>query len=446
MMKMDEQPGLAVSRGLACQHRRPFQTAAPMALIPLPAGAVEPRGWLRDRCLAARDGYTGHMDEVHEDFRHAWAADYTMKGERLSQWSLGAWPYEGGGYWFDGLVRLAFALNDEGLKRQALARLGVVADRMNDNGVSFLWWLDRKCSDDVTAAIGSDGKGWPIWANGLFGRALAAGVAASGNPHLAQALEAGYADVAPWHRQYSNVWPALEAWSWTGNATIRTALTEVFSRHDENRYRRLPDPTPGVERDEHGMFFNEFALFGALGYLWTGDRSLYDIAVGWYAFVAREALQPHGVIVSDEHYGPSGAFRGTETCAVAAHLWSRLVLLMAGGDGAMADQNERAFFNAGAAALSPDYHSHVYHQTPNRVADRGGQKLEHGRQARRAVCLQRLARPAVLHRRAEPHPALLRHAHVDGHARQRSGRRSLRPLPPDGSGRRRHPGADRLPD
>lgn len=87
-----DEPGQA-EPGFVYGHKRPFQTAVPKALSPLPAGAVEPQGWLRDRCLAARDGYTGHMDDMHEDFRRAWAVDYTMKGERLSRWELGSWPY-----------------------------------------------------------------------------------------------------------------------------------------------------------------------------------------------------------------------------------------------------------------------------------------------------------------------------------------------------------------
>jgi hypothetical protein len=152
----------------AGNYRRPFELPVRMALIPLPAGAVEPQGWLRDRCLAARDGYTGHMDDVHEDFRRAWAADHTMTGNKLSSWQLGAWPYEGGGYWFDGLVRLGYALHDEALIRQAQTRLGAVADRMKDKGISFFWWLDRRLSYDdpdgskipmLSSAVRAD---WPV--------------------------------------------------------------------------------------------------------------------------------------------------------------------------------------------------------------------------------------------------------------------------------------------
>jgi hypothetical protein len=56
-------------------YARPFERPTRPALLELPPGAIEPAGWLRDWCLAARDGYTGHMDDYAEDFKHAWAAD-----------------------------------------------------------------------------------------------------------------------------------------------------------------------------------------------------------------------------------------------------------------------------------------------------------------------------------------------------------------------------------
>ena len=44
--------------------RLAVRAAHAAGLIPLPPGAIEPQGWLRDWCLTARDGYTGHMDDV----------------------------------------------------------------------------------------------------------------------------------------------------------------------------------------------------------------------------------------------------------------------------------------------------------------------------------------------------------------------------------------------
>jgi hypothetical protein len=41
-----------------------------MAFTPLAPGAIEPKGWLRDWAMAARDGITGHLDERHPVFEH----------------------------------------------------------------------------------------------------------------------------------------------------------------------------------------------------------------------------------------------------------------------------------------------------------------------------------------------------------------------------------------
>ena len=103
-------------------YARPFEPPTRPAFLALFPGAVEPAGWLRDWCLAARDGFTGHMDEYDDEFKRAWAADHKMTGEGLF-WYKGGWPYEGGGYWFDGLARLGLALHDDTLIAQAKRRL-----------------------------------------------------------------------------------------------------------------------------------------------------------------------------------------------------------------------------------------------------------------------------------------------------------------------------------
>ncbi|MFH1268551.1 MAG: beta-L-arabinofuranosidase domain-containing protein, partial [Planctomycetota bacterium] len=359
-------------------YGRPFEPPTRRALIPLPPGAVEPEGWLRDWCLAARDGYTGHMDEYHVEFQRAWAADHTMTGDRLA-WPKGAWPYEGGGYWFDGLVRLGYVLHDDALVQQAKRRLDVVVTHMNADGILFLWWLNKNNPEDAKA-ITCDG-GWPIWACGLLGRGMAAYHAGSGDPRVLQTLEAGYSGNRDWVRLgggMSSVWPAFQTFTWTGDKQIAEALTAVFSKDASGqdtpqgawtRYRRMPNMKRGAEANEHGVMFLEGTTPWALGYLWTGDREFLEAALAWHDLVERDAMQPHGVIVADEFWGPTGAFRGTETCDVAGYLWSQIVLLSVSGQGRMADRAERAFFNAGPATVARDFRTHVYFQCPNRIVD-----------------------------------------------------------------------------
>ena len=98
----------------------PSKGAAPavqQAFLPLPPGAVEPQGWLRDWALAARDGITGHLDEWHPTFGEGW------KGKPVQ--APGAhpdgtgWPIEQCSYWLDGLVRLGYVLHYDFLIKRA---------------------------------------------------------------------------------------------------------------------------------------------------------------------------------------------------------------------------------------------------------------------------------------------------------------------------------------
>lgn len=362
----------------AVNYAKPFEAAARPAFIPLPPGAVEPQGWLRDWCLAARDGYTGHMDEYDEDFKRAWAADHKMTGEGLF-WYKGAWPYEGGGYWFDGLARLGYALHDEMLIQQAKQRLYAVADNMNDNSLLFLWWLNRSNPEDRKAVIAAL-DGWPLWACGLLGRAMTGYYAATGDKHILEAMEKAYGrdrDCLRWiPGNLSNVWPAFDTYTWTGDKGIADALDAMF-REDKTglspnlkRYRNAPDLKPGTTVDNaHVVEFVESTTPWVVGYLWTGDASYLQAAIGWHDLLDRVAMQPHGVPVADEWYGPTGAFRGSETCDVANYVWSQISLLSVSGEGRMADRAERAFFNAGPATVSRDFKTHVYFQSPNRFAN-----------------------------------------------------------------------------
>ena len=422
-------------------YARPFEPPTRPAFLPLPPGAVEPTGWLRDWCLAARNGYTGHMDEHDDEFKRAWAADHKMTGEGLL-WYKGAWPYEGGGYWFDGLARLGYALHDETLIAQAKRRLYAVADNVNTNGLLFLWWLDRHNPADRKAVLNAL-EGWPLWACGLLGRAMTGYFAGSGDQHILDALVKAYGsdpDCLRWiPGNISNPWPAFDTYCWTGNQGIAAALDAMFKQEggallpNLNRYRKAPDLKPGTTvENAHVVEFIESTTPWAVAYLWTGDASYLKAAVGWHDLLERVAMQPYGVPVSDEWYGPTGAFRGSETCDVAGYIWSQISLLFVSGEGRMVDRAERAFFNAGPATVSRDFKTHVYFQSPNRFAN-FSPDFPHGPQGRRRhLPAETLA--ALLHRCAQSNCAVVRHTLVDGHLRQRPGGHLLRTLQSDRAG------------
>jgi hypothetical protein len=223
-----------------------------------------------------------------------------------------------------------------------------------------------------------------MWANGLIGRALNGYYAGSGDKRVLRALEMAYTGERRWVRMGwapSNLGPAFETYTWTGNKAIQAALTELFAQGGENKgvwswdhYGRMPGEHPWAEATDHGVHFLESATW-ALGTLWTGKEAFRDAALRWHAILERDAMQPYGVPVFDEFSGPTSAARCTETCDVTAYMWSQIVLMTVAGQGLMGDRVERAFFNAAPAVVSRDFKTHVYLQSPNRLAPGNRERL-----------------------------------------------------------------------
>ena len=353
----------------------PFQAAARPALLTLPPGAIQPQGWLRDWALSIKDGYTACMDEIDEEFKRAWTPNFKPTGKNLN-WMHGSWSMEGGGYWFDGLVQLGYALNDASLQQQAKRRLYDVADNMDSNGILFLSWLDRNAPENWKA-IAAANEGFPLGTSGLLGNAMCKYYAATGDKHILAALEKAYGSdpralLRAKHRT-TNLFPAYYTYTWTGNPGVAVALDTMFKEGCDGALPKAskffsvtPDGRP--MKNVHGVMVLRHLAPWTVGYLWTGNVNYLKAVLAWDNWLDRVAMQPYGVPVADEWYHPTGAFRGTETCDVALYLEEQADLLSLTGDGKMADHLERAFFNAAPATVSRDCITHVYYQCPNRFA------------------------------------------------------------------------------
>ena len=92
--------------------------------LELPLGAIKPEGWLKMQLQVQVSGLTGHLDEVYPNVvgkRNAWLGG---DGD--------AW--ERGPYWIDGLLPLAYILDDQTLKDKAQVWVEAILGSQKENG------------------------------------------------------------------------------------------------------------------------------------------------------------------------------------------------------------------------------------------------------------------------------------------------------------------------
>lgn len=87
------------------QNRSPLR---PNPYISLPLGAIQPKGWLYTQLVKMKTGMTGKLDKLYPQ----------VLGSRNGWLGGDGDVWERGPYWIDGLVPLAYILNDDELKQK----------------------------------------------------------------------------------------------------------------------------------------------------------------------------------------------------------------------------------------------------------------------------------------------------------------------------------------
>ena len=89
---------------------------------PLSLGSIRPKGWLLNQLRIQADGLSGHLDEFWPDIKDsAWFGGDADKWERTP-------------YWLDGVVPLAFLLEDTTLKAKVTKYIDAIITRQDETG------------------------------------------------------------------------------------------------------------------------------------------------------------------------------------------------------------------------------------------------------------------------------------------------------------------------
>ncbi|MBN1338919.1 MAG: glycoside hydrolase family 127 protein [Bacteroidales bacterium] len=118
---------------------------------PLPIGNIKPQGWLLKMLELQRDGLTGHLDSI-----------YSLVCGPTNGWLGGKGDcWERGPYWIDGLVPLAYILDDSALIAKAQQWIEWSIQNQRDNGYFGPYPLTE--NDPVIAGTqqANSGDWWP---------------------------------------------------------------------------------------------------------------------------------------------------------------------------------------------------------------------------------------------------------------------------------------------
>jgi uncharacterized protein len=333
--------------------------------VPLPPGAVSPKGWLRDWALDAANGITGHLDEYSATFGEAWKGHpFSARGARPDGTG---WPLEQSSYWLDGAVRLAYILDDKALIQKVSKRLDMVVSGVLDGGETFIYWRPK-------SALSTGRSDFNSLAHSHMGRALVAYYQATGDARILKALVKVYRDFPlPGFKNgfddvsgAVNIDPMVETYLMSGDRAVLDRAVEYAGRktYTDVAARWLRSDLPY----SHGAIFYENIRVPALLYPWTGNKDDLTATLKAIAWLDQHHTLPMGLSSSEEYHAGIGATRNVETCNVAASMWTYLWMLRITGDASYSDRIEKVFFNAGPAPAGRDFKTMCYYQSPNRYS------------------------------------------------------------------------------
>jgi DUF1680 family protein len=339
---------------------RASSVAAASALRPtmfrlLPLTAVKPRGWLRQQLTIQAEGLSGHLDEFWPDVgpHSAWLGG---SGE----------GWERGPYFLDGLVPLAYLLDNP--------KLIAKARRWVD------WTLTHQRPD---GAMGPP-KNVDWWPNMIMLMVLTQYQEATGDPRVVPlmtryfAYHAAQANARPLHEWAAYRWQdevvsILWLYERTGDAALldlaRTLHQQGFDWKQQFADFRYTDKVVPADAKLNTHVVNNAMALKSSAVWWrvSGDENDRAAAAHQLDVMDRYHLLPSGVHSGDEHYAGRNPSQGTELCAVVEGMFSIEQLIAILGDPALADRLEKIAYNALPAAFDSTMWAHQYDQQPNQV-------------------------------------------------------------------------------
>ena len=347
----------------------PVRARAPLfpgVFTPLPLGSISPTGWLRAQLQIQANGLSGHLGETWPDVgpNSGWLGGTGESWER-------------GPYYLDGLIPLAWLLDD--------ARLKTIAQRFLD------WTLTHQQPNGMIGPASNDD--W--WPRIVMLKALTQYHEATADPRVPDLMARYFRhqlDALPlrplrdWgkFRWQDEALSVLWLYNLTGDAYLLDLARLLHQQgHDwVAQYADFQFTQPitaefiklnegGGLKDlalsTHGVNNGQAIKTGPVWSLVSGSKSDRDAVLKMLAELDRWHGLPNGMFSCDEHLAGRDPSHGSELCTVVESMFSLEQSLAITGHPALADRLEKLAFNALPGTFTDDMWAHQYNQEPNQV-------------------------------------------------------------------------------
>ena len=339
---------------------------APNAFYFLPLGSVRPAGWLKEQLRVQAAGLSGHLDETWADVgpNSGWLGG---KGE----------SWERGPYYLDGLVPLAWLLDD--------ARLKAKAQKYID------WTLEHQAPNGMIGPASNDD--W--WPRIVMLKALIQYQEFTGDSRVIPLMERYFRyQVEELPRRPLRDWgkfrwqDALLSVVWLYNRTGSSYLLDLakllrkqgydwMAQYADFQYtQRITAEYIRLEKGEglkdlalatHGVNNGQAVKTGPVWSQVSASAGDQSAASRMISELNKYHGLPNGMFSCDEHLAGRDPSQGSELCTVVEYMFSLEQSLAITGDPALGDRLEKLAFNALPGTITDDMWAHQYNQEPNQV-------------------------------------------------------------------------------
>lgn len=374
-----------------------IQNRAPLLEVPyleLPLGAIKPQGWLRHQLQSMSNGLTGNLDEVYSE----------VVGSRNGWLGGDGDGWERGPYWIDGLLPLAYILNDTQLKAKVQPWIEWTLNNQTEDGylgpVPFEnppenepglqkvnrrdWWPkmvmlkilqqyynateDERVIVALTNYFKYQLKELPnrpldylsLWANRRGGDNLQVVYwlyNITGDQFLLELGDLVQKQTFPWTEVFlsDNISNQHNSWHYSSIKRYPFDSTEINSLsvskiggfHTVNFAQGLKEPIIYYQKDMNPLRIKAV------------KKALHD--------VNKYHGQPQGMYGGDEPLHGTDPVQGVEFCSISEIMFSLESILKITGDMDFADHLEKIAYNALPTQASDDFSSRQYFQAANQV-------------------------------------------------------------------------------